>query len=124
MNAKRIYTIDKLPKDKTDWKRVNQLSEEQINEAALTDLDAQPLTQKQLAKFKRVYPPTAIDVKAIRKKLHLSQAVFAAYFGVSKRTLQEWEQGRRQPEGAARTLLTVIRHEPLAVQRALTHQPS
>lgn len=49
----------------------------------------------------------------------MSQEVFAAYFGINKRTLQEWEQGRRYPEGPARTLLTVIRYEPQEMEKAL-----
>jgi hypothetical protein len=60
MNAKCIYTIDKLPPDKTDWERVNNFSEDDINQAALADPDAQPLTKEQLAKFKRVHPPKEI----------------------------------------------------------------
>lgn len=122
MSAKHTYTINKLPVDKTDWQRVNKLSEKEINEAALADADAQPLSKKQLSKFKRVHPPQEVNVKAIRRRLHLSQAVFAAYFGINIRTLQEWEQGRRHPEGAARTLLAVIKHSPLAVQHALIHE--
>lgn len=120
MNVKRTYTIDTLPSDTTDWKKVKNLSEKEIEEAARADTDAPPLTAAQLAQFKRVHPPKEIDVRNIRQKLRMTQALFAAYFGVSKRTLQEWEQGRRQPEGPARALLTVINYEPEAVQRALT----
>ena len=47
------------------------------------------------------------SVSAIREQTGLSQAVFARLLGVSVRTLQEWEQGRRAPSGAARTLLLV-----------------
>ena len=49
----------------------------------------------------------------------MSQSQFAAYFGVSVRTVQEWEQGRVVPSGAARAFLTVIDREPEAVRRAL-----
>jgi putative transcriptional regulator len=49
----------------------------------------------------------------------MSQSQFAAYFGVSVRTVQEWEQGRAVPSGAARAFLTVIDREPDAVRRAL-----
>lgn len=47
------------------------------------------------------------DVAGIRERTGLSQARFAALLGVSVRTLQDWEQGRRAPSGAARTLLMV-----------------
>jgi putative transcriptional regulator len=50
----------------------------------------------------------------------MTQEDFADHFGVSLRTLQDWEQGRRIPSGAAKTFLTVIAKEPDAVRRALT----
>ena len=64
-------------------------------------------------------PPRDVDVKAIRGKLGLSQETFAARFGFSVGTVREWEQGRRRPEQAARTLLLVIAHKPEAVMEAL-----
>jgi len=66
-----------------------------------------------------VYVPQRTDVRAVRRKLGLSQAGFAARFGVSPATVRNWEQGRRQPEGPARVLLTIIDREPEAVARAL-----
>jgi putative transcriptional regulator len=54
------------------------------------------------------YPPVA----AARTASGLSQARFAALMGVSVRTLQEWEQGRRKPSGAAQTLLAVAMRHP------------
>jgi len=50
-----------------------------------------------------------------RKKTGLSQSQFAALLGVSIRTLQGWEQGRKQPSGAARTLLAIAQTNPAAV---------
>jgi putative transcriptional regulator len=55
------------------------------------------------------------DVAGIREKTGLSQARFAALLGVSVRTLQDWEQGRRAPSGAARTLLMVADRNPRAL---------
>jgi putative transcriptional regulator len=66
-----------------------------------------------------VHEPTPVDVKALRARLKMSQDRFARAFGLPKRTVQDWEQGRRQPEGAARVLLKVIELEPDAVRRAL-----
>lgn len=63
--------------------------------------------------------PDEIDTARIRRKIHMSQSHFAAYIGVSVRTIQEWEQGRVVPSGAARAFLTVIDREPDAVHRAL-----
>ena len=50
-----------------------------------------------------------------RKQTGLSQSQFAALLGVSVRTLQGWEQGRKQPSGAARTLLAIARTNPQAI---------
>jgi putative transcriptional regulator len=55
------------------------------------------------------------DVASIREKTGLSQSKFAALLGVSVRTLQDWEQGRRAPSGAARTLLMVANRNPRAL---------
>ena len=66
-----------------------------------------------------VHAPASVDVKAIRAKLKLSQAAFARRFGFSLDSVQNWETGRRQPEGPARMFLTVIDREPEAVQRAI-----
>ena len=63
--------------------------------------------------------PEAADVTAIRKRLRLSQARFALYFGISPSTVRNWEQGRRRPEGPVKVLLRVIDKEPEAVLRAL-----
>ena len=68
----------------------------------------------------RVHVPAEIDVRAIRRKLGMSQARFAASFGFGPDAVQSWEQGRRRPEGAARAFLKVIGREPEAVRRALT----
>ena len=55
------------------------------------------------------------DVAMIREKTGLSQSRFASLLGVSVRTLQDWEQGRRAPSGAARTLLLVVAKNPRAL---------
>ncbi len=55
-------------------------------------------------------------VSSIREKTGLSQRQFAKLLGVSVRTLQDWEQGRRAPSGAARTLLRIAEKHPRAVR--------
>jgi putative transcriptional regulator len=60
-----------------------------------------------------------VDVKQIRNNTHLSQVKFAKVIGVSVRTLQNWEQGKRKPTGTARILLTVFDRKPKAVIEAL-----
>ena len=59
------------------------------------------------------------DVRAVRRKLRLSQAQFAAKFGFQSATLKNWEQGRTRPDGPARVLLAVIATHPEAVEDAL-----
>ena len=55
------------------------------------------------------------SVSVVRERTGLSQARFARLLGVSVRTLQEWEQGRRAPSGAARTLLLIAEKNPRAL---------
>jgi putative transcriptional regulator len=56
-----------------------------------------------------------LDVQHIRSNYRLSQKEFASMLGISKGTLQNWEQGRRQPQGPARVLLQVAAKHPEAV---------
>ena len=55
------------------------------------------------------------EIASVRESLGLSQAKFAELLGVSVRTLQDWEQGRRAPSGAARTLLLIAARSPKAL---------
>ena len=71
----------------------------------------------------RVFVFEEPDVKAIREKTHLSQRGFAALIGVSKRTLENWEQGRRRPTGPARALLRIVDHDPENALKALGTGP-
>jgi putative transcriptional regulator len=72
------------------------------------------------AKASREYVFKAQDVQAIRAKLGKSQAEFSRMIGVSLDTLQNWEQGRRQPVGPARALLVVAARAPKVVEKALS----
>lgn len=63
--------------------------------------------------------PTAERIVAVRRRLRLSRQKFADRFGLDARAVQDWEQGRRVPDRAARVLLTVIDRDPDAVVRAL-----
>ena len=65
------------------------------------------------------YEFEAADVKAIRQKFGMTQQQFADFLLISVRTLQKWEQGEREPDGASHTLLRVMEKEPEAVKRAL-----
>ncbi|HBI45853.1 MAG TPA: transcriptional regulator [Planctomycetales bacterium] len=73
------------------------------------------------AKASRVTVFDPVDVKAVRLRLGKSQSEFARMIGVSASTLQNWEQGRRRPEGPARALLRVAAANPEAVASALAN---
>jgi putative transcriptional regulator len=105
---------DPKPESRTDWDRLNRMSDEEIERAALDDPDAQPLSDEKLA---RGFRPKALT--ALRRRLGLSQAEFARQFMLNLRTLQDWEQGRRKPEDIARAYLRVIERNPDAVKAAL-----
>ena len=67
----------------------------------------------------RVYEIKPPEIKLVRENLNVSQNEFALMVGVSVRTLQNWEQGRRQPEGPAKALLRIASKNPSAVLEAL-----
>lgn len=63
--------------------------------------------------------PDKIDVRSIRKNLHLSRKEFADRFGFSARTLQHWEQGNRHPHGSAKILLVLLQRDPSTIEDIL-----
>lgn len=67
----------------------------------------------------RSFEFTADDVRSIRERLHKSQSEFARMIGVTVPTLQNWEQGRRKPQGPARALLAIASREPQLVANVL-----
>jgi putative transcriptional regulator len=99
---------------KSDWRAFDAMTEEQRHQAALSDTDAPPATDAQLARARRV--PT---VRALRKKLNLTQEQFATRFHLPLGTVRDWEKGAHRPDKAAQVLLTVIARDPDAVARAL-----
>lgn len=68
------------------------------------------------ARLHRVEP---VDVRAVREKTGLSQTRFALLMGVSTKTLQNWEQGRRRPQGPAMSLLRIVKNDPRRALKAL-----
>ena len=67
----------------------------------------------------RIYEIPPPEIRMLRERLDVSQGEFAVMIGVSTRTLQNWEQGRRRPEGPAKALLTIASRNPTAVLDAL-----
>lgn len=78
----------------------------------LGDMLLQSVREMKAGRRGRVHRVEVPDAIAARLKSGLSQAQFAVLLGVSVRTLQEWEQGRRQPTGAAKTLLAIAVKQP------------
>jgi putative transcriptional regulator len=70
---------------------------------------------REIKRGKRGLVTNVPDIAGIRERTGLSQGRFAELLGVSVRTLQDWEQGRRAPSGAARTLLIVVDRNPRAL---------
>lgn len=83
------------------------------------DDDTPQLTMRELREMAPAAPLPPVDVAALRKRLGLSQRVFATKFHLSVATVRDWEQGRTRPDGPAGVLLSVIDREPGAVLRAL-----
>jgi putative transcriptional regulator len=103
-----------LPRRRTDWARLDAMTDEQVVAAALSDPDAQPLTREQLAKMRRVSP-----VKALRQRLGMTQTEFAEAFHLPITILRDWEQRRSSPDAPARALLLAIERDPEAMRRLL-----
>ena len=130
MKSQRIITVERrggklfevLPDGTTrphksvrsDLARLKAMTDEDILAAARADPDAQPLTDAQLKRMRRI--PLA---KHLRWKLGLSQAEFAKRFHIPLGTLRDWEQHRTDPDQAAQAYLKVIAADAGFVERAL-----
>jgi len=110
-------TTDRAKASKTDWSRFDAMTEEQRHAAAVADPDAQPMTEDDFKRMKRT--PRA---KIIRRALGLSQEDFSARYRIPIGTLRDWEQGRVEPDQAARAYLTVIARDPEGVRKALSRK--
>jgi putative transcriptional regulator len=108
------FRLNSKKPPKTDWQAFDAMGEEGRHQAALSDPDCPPATKAQLARARRV--PT---VRALRKKLNMTQEEFARRFHLPLGTIRDWEQGAHRPDKAAQVLLTVIAKDPEAVARAL-----
>jgi putative transcriptional regulator len=100
-------------------RKLHTRSEEEIEAAALSDPDAQPLTAEDLQRMKRT--PRA---KIIRRAFGLTQEQFASCFRIPIGTVRDWEQGISEPDAAARAYLIVIAADPIGVCRAFIAAPS
>jgi putative transcriptional regulator len=107
-------TTRPFPPDQTDWDALRAMTDEEIHAAALADPDNPPITPERQARLKRVP-----QVKVMGRALGLTQEEFSTRFRIPLGTLRDWEQGKSEPDQAARAYLTVIARDPEAVQKAL-----
>ena len=94
------------------------MNSEVFNEllASVEQMDA---IKKGISEPKREFNFAEPEVRAIRIKIGMTQSKFAALIGVSSRTLENWEQGRRHPTGPARALLKIVDADPERAIRTL-----
>jgi putative transcriptional regulator len=104
--AKRDPQIDRT--------RADAMTAEQRRAAAFADADNKPMTDEEWA-----VSPRVPKVSVIRRALKLSQEDFGGAFQIPIGTLRDWEQGRKEPDAAARAYLRVIAREPETVRKAL-----
>jgi putative transcriptional regulator len=103
-----------LPRGKTDWARLDAMTDAEVTSAALADPDARPLTPEQLSGMRRVS-----RVKVLRQRLAMTQVQFAEAFHLPITTLRDWEQHRSTPDAPARALLLAIERDPEVMRRLL-----
>jgi len=101
-----------------DWSRADAMTDAEIHAAAMKDPDAQPMTDEEFARARRVP-----RLKIIRRALGLTQEEFSSRFHIPLGTLRYWEQGAAQPDQTARAYLRAIAGDPAAVERALAVTP-
>ncbi len=101
---------------RADWEKLRAQSREDVNRIAREQRAELALPERPPAA--RVRVSTVPDVRAIRERLGLSQAAFAARFHLRERTVQQWEQGRAVPDQPARVLLRAIERYPDAIAQA------
>lgn len=98
----------------TDWDYLSRMTEQEIEANALDDPDNPPMTREELSRMRPVPNP-----REIRQRLHMTQEQFATRFHLRLGTVRDWEQGKKEPDSAAKVLLRVIEHNPDAVLHAL-----
>jgi putative transcriptional regulator len=94
------------------------MTEAEVHEAALRDPDAQPTSEADFKRMRRVP-----RVRSLRRTLGLTQEEFSARYRIPLGTLRDWEQGRSEPDQPARAYLHVIAADPEGIYRSLNSGP-
>ena len=101
-------------KGRTNWARVDRMTDRDVIAAAQSDPDAQPLAARELKGMRRVS-----RIKVLRQRLGMTQEVFAQAFQLPVSTLRDWEQRRSVPDAPARALLLAIERDPKVMLKLL-----
>jgi putative transcriptional regulator len=120
-SIKRLAADELARVGRVDRQRVRATTDEEIARQIAADPDTAPdlADVADEASWQVVRRPALPDVRRVRRQLGLSQTAFAKRFGLSTRTVQEWEQGRAVPDQPARVLLRVIEDSPDTVARVV-----
>lgn len=110
---------DKYGMTAEDWRRLEAMTDEEIIAAALKDPDNPPLTDEQLARFRR----PALSMR-IRHKLHMGRETFSTAYGIPVETLRAWERHEVGPTEVELTYLRLIEREPELVRRRVAEPAS
>jgi putative transcriptional regulator len=103
---------------RVDSRRVRATTDKDIVKWIAEDPDTAPELPPEV-RPQVLYTPPLPDVRRLRERLGLTQAEFAQRFGLSRRTVEQWEQGRAVPDRPARILLAVIERDPRVVERVV-----
>lgn len=112
--SKPYVVMDQAAAYEPDDFPATPLSDDEVREAAESDPDARPFTREDLTRIQPQIRPASV-----RHLLRLTQAEFADRFGIPLGTLRDWEQGRREPDMTARTLMRAISMDPDLIARAV-----
>lgn len=111
---------DGVGRGRIDRSKIQAKTHDEIQQEAAAERDALGLTGPYSTAHKVYNFPTP-DIKQLREQLHCSQTDFAESFGLSLRTVQQWEQGRSVPDQPARVLLATIAADPEIVAKVVAH---
>jgi putative transcriptional regulator len=106
-SAKKREKRDKYGMTAEDWRRLDALTDQEITAAALKDPDNPPLTDEQLAQFRR----PALSMK-VRLKLRMGRETFSAAYGIPMQTLKAWERHQVEPTAVELAYLRLIERAP------------
>ena len=112
--GKPYVVMDRATAYEAEDFRATPLRDDEVREAAKSDPDARPFTREDLTRIQPQIRPASV-----RHLLRLTQEQFADRFGIPLGTLRDWEQGRREPDMTARTLMRAISMDPDLIARAV-----